>query len=99
MTRSEEGEPSPLSEGAARPAGFQLGSWPLRLGGILQALFTDRKTRSGVSCDYRRVFLGSEFRIELRGFSPSPSKQGSCFLGETALGPGSRAHLGRLWGS
>lgn len=57
---------------------FQPGSWHIRLEEILWALFANRKTQPGTSCDYHRVFLGKEFRIELRGFSPSLSKHGSC---------------------
>ena len=70
-----------LSKGAARAVCFQPGSWPFRLGEILQAPFANRKTRPGILCDYHRVFLGRQFRIEPRGFSPSPSKHGSCFSG------------------
>lgn len=58
---------------------FQPGSWHFRPEGILWALFANRKTQPGTFCDYHRVFLGKEFRIELRGFSPSLFKHGSCF--------------------
>ncbi|XP_074464028.1 CMRF35-like molecule 2 isoform X1 [Larus michahellis] len=57
------------------------GSWPFRLRGILRAPFANRKTRPEILYDYRRVFLGREFRTGMRGSSPSPSKQGSCFSG------------------
>lgn len=41
-----------LSKRAARAICFQRGPWPLRLGGILQAPFANRKTQPGILCDY-----------------------------------------------